>query len=274
MTPSTKSRSFVFWILAITLTLASVVYQRMTGPTHPVRGKVTVGENILNYKLLRSQVTTADAEIEFTVPDRAVTGEMTWRRYKSDDDWMVVELERRDDNLVAVIPRQPSAGKVVYMIDIIDGEGNRYSLQEKPVIIRFKGEVPAWILVPHIIFMFSAMLVSTRAGIEAIAKGERAYRLAVWTTVFLFLGGIILGPLVQKYAFGAYWTGWPFGHDLTDNKTAIAMLFWILALWRGKNRDSGRGWIIAASVVQLLVYLIPHSALGSELDYTKTDGSH
>ena len=40
--------------------------------------------------------------------------------------------------------------------------------------------------------------------------------------LLLAVGGFILGPLVQNYAFGELWTGVPFGWDLTDNKTLIA----------------------------------------------------
>ena len=40
----------------------------------------------------------------------------------------------------------------------------------------------------------------------------------------LFLGGMLLGPIVQNFAFGDYWTGIPFGWDLTDNKTLLAAI--------------------------------------------------
>jgi hypothetical protein len=35
---------------------------------------------------------------------------------------------------------------------------------------------------------------------------------------------------------------------------------------RGKP---ARGWVLAASILLLVVFLIPHSLLGSELDYSK-----
>jgi hypothetical protein len=41
---------------------------------------------------------------------------------------------------------------------------------------------------------------------------------------------MILGPVVQYYAFGEFWTGVPFGWDLTDNKTLVAVIFWALAV--------------------------------------------
>ena len=92
--------------------------------------------------------------------------------------------------------------------------------------------------------------------------------LAIITAVFLFVGGIILGPIMQKYAFDAYWTGFPVGKDLTDTKTLIALLAWIVALIAGRGGKPARGWYVAAFVLTLIVFIIPHSVLGSELDYS------
>ena len=88
-----------------------------------------------------------------------------------------------------------------------------------------------------------------------------------WAFALLILGGFILGPLVQKYAFGVLWSGFPFGGDLTDNKTLVALAFWTAALLAGRKGRPARGWVLAASVVHLVIYLIPHSLLGSEYDY-------
>jgi hypothetical protein len=77
---------------------------------------------------------------------------------------------------------------------------------------------------------------------------------------------MILGPFVQLYAFGDLWTGVPFGWDLTDNKTLIAFLFWILAVVMNRRRDKPFYTVLAA-VVLLLIYSIPHSMFGSQLDY-------
>ena len=260
-------RTLVIWSLTIVVTLASVVYQRVTGPTHTVRGSIQISERTIKYKLLRSHDSTSDAEMEIPAPAAEIQGKMRWRRYKSNDSWITEKLKRRGEKLVMAIPKQPPAGKILYQVTLIDGNGNEYNLTQKPVVIRFKGAVPKSVLVPHIIFMFAAMLVATRAGLEAIVKGANAYRFAIWTSFLLFLGGLVFGPMVQKYAFGSFWTGWPFGHDLTDTKIAVTMLFWIIALWRGRNPQKGRAWIITAALITLLVYLIPHSSYGSELDY-------
>ena len=70
------------------------------------------------------------------------------------------------------------------------------------------------------------------------------------------------------------WTGFPLGYDLTDNKTLIMWLAWIAAMaaiviWKKKSELTSRLLVIAACVVMVWVYLIPHSMRGSELDYSK-----
>ena len=150
------------------------------------------------------------------------------------------------------------------------GDDSKY-IKEEPVVIRFKGAVPAFVLWPHILFMFMAMLYSTRTGIEALRKGDKTKNYTLITLSLLTTGGMFLGPVVQKYAFGAFWTGWPFGHDLTDNKTLVAFLAWIVAYLLLRKSNTYRAWAIAAAVILLLVYLIPHSMFGSELDYNTGD---
>jgi hypothetical protein len=149
--------------------------------------------------------------------------------------------------------------------------GKEYQLNEEPAIIRFKGAVPRAVLIPHIFFMFISMLFGLRAGLEAIFKGDDNRFLVGVTLVTLIFGGLILGPIVQKYAFDAYWTGWPFGNDLTDNKTLATFLFWLFAFIKLRKNPLNRVWPIVAAVVMIAVYIIPHSVLGSEIDHTKTE---
>lgn len=262
-----KYKNLIFWIISVVLTLVMVVYQRLTGPTQPVRGKVELAGEKIKYKLLRSYGGTDDAEISINDPTDKLQGVFTYKRYKSFDSLTSVPMTHQGGKLVAHIPHQPPAGKVEYWITLSDGT-NEVRLSDEPVIIRFKGHVPDYILIPHILLMFLAMLFSTRTGVEAIAKGPRTLRYSIITTICLIGGGLILGPIVQKFAFGAYWTGWPFGHDLTDNKTAVAFIFWVIAVYQLIKNPQRRSWAIAAAIVTSLVYLIPHSVLGSEIDHT------
>ena len=105
--------------------------------------------------------------------------------------------------------------------------------------------------------------------------GQTVPRRHLWVTLaFMTVGGLILGPMVQKHAFGAYWTGWPYGYDLTDNKTLLMWLAWVLAaLAAGPRVHPREAWsrvgVALATVAMIVVYVIPHSLRGSQLDYSK-----
>jgi hypothetical protein len=64
-------------------------------------------------------------------------------------------------------------------------------------------------------------------------------------------------------AFGVFWSGFPLGHDLTDTKTLLIMIAWIAALASGRKTRPKRGWVLAASIITLIIYFIPHSLWGS-----------
>lgn len=264
-----RTKSVLFWVLAFVLMALIATYQRVTGPTYPVSSTVTFQGEEINTKLPRSHDGSAKDLIKVKVTNQNIIGYVKYRRYKSHDDWTVEQMRRDGNYLYGSLPEQPPAGKVMYQVYLIDLAGDNVQLTKEPVILRFKGVVPPYILIPHIISMFLAMVFSMRAGIEALAKGNKTYVYSVWAMNLLIVGGLILGPLVQYFAFGAFWTGWPFGHDLTDNKTLLAFIGWLVAVIQLKKHPERRHWAIIASIVLLAVYLIPHSVLGSEIDYTK-----
>jgi hypothetical protein len=69
------------WAVAVVVTLASAVFQRMTGPTYPVRGHVTLGSQDHSVRLTRTHGGPGDQPVRLVIPDSAVGGEVAWRRY-------------------------------------------------------------------------------------------------------------------------------------------------------------------------------------------------
>jgi hypothetical protein len=259
------------WVFAIILTLASAVYQRKTGPNHPVSGKPVLAGQEIKYTFDRSWPGKTDQPIRLFVADRTITGHILFCRYNSDDKWTAMLLQREGDELVGSLPHQPPAGKLEYRIVLLKGDTSFLLPVHHNVITRFRGDVPAWIMIPHILLMFFGMLVSARAGLQALFSDQKLKSYALWSAALIFLGGMVFGPLVQKFAFGEYWTGFPFGIDLTDNKTLIAMLAWLFAVYAVFKSSKKRLIMVLASLVTLIIFLIPHSLLGSELDYKKLD---
>jgi hypothetical protein len=264
-------KKFILWILAFLITLSAAIYQRMTGPTYPKRLEVTLNNKIQDLKLTRSLSLNEKPEVRLGLNNSNITARLFFKLYKSDNEYQIADFIYRADpkhaGFFAEVPQQPVAGKLQYYIEITDMNGTKAYLKESPVVIRFKGDVPAFVLIPHILLMFIAMLFSTLAGLMAVIKYTKYKKYGEWTLILFFTGGMLLGPIVQFFAFGNLWTGIPFGWDLTDNKTLIALIFWILAVVMNRKKERPLYTVIAA-IVLLLVFSIPHSLFGSELNYS------
>lgn len=270
-----RSRVVLLWLAAIAITVASAAWQRRSGPSYPLRGSAMLGGETIVYRLLRSQNTGESLPVRVRA-SAGVSGEVAWRRYPSNELLQREALVREGEELVAALPAQPPAGKLEYFVHLTDGAASvelppATVAPRKGAVARFKGAVPAHVLVPHIAAMFFGMLFSNAAALSALARRSQSLRQAWMAFALLAVGGLMLGPAVQKYAFGAWWTGWPFGHDLTDNKTAVAVLAWGIALAISARSRGGSGSrasriaMVVAAAVTLVVFVVPHSMFGSEL---------
>jgi len=269
------SRPALQWTLAIVITLASAVWQRTTGPTYPARGSVTLGGREIALKLARSHSTSERQPVTVRVPDDTrVT--VRWRRFPTNEPWRTAPVTRNGNDWEARLPPapeplMPAAGKLEYQValvrlDPVTSVSEQAVFPERPAFTRFKGDVPGALLVPHVFAMFFGMLFSTRTALAALFGGPTR----LWgflTVLLLVVGGFVLGPIVQKVAFGAYWTGVPWGWDLTDNKTLLAGAAWVAAAWQMRGGRQGRTAAVVAALVTLVVFAIPHSVWGSEVKW-------
>lgn len=270
-----KGRSALLWTIAFLTVLGAATWQRRTGPSYPLRGsfELQAGREV-RYGLVRNENTDRDATVSIPHDDGIGEATLHFRRHGTGDNFQVVVMERTADEWRALLPRQPAAGKLDYFL-MLNGAIRLPDGASQVAVIRFKDPVPAAILIPHILMMFVSMLCGVRAAMAAFLEPEKTRRLAWVTLGCLTVGGLFLGPVVQKYAFGAYWTGWPVGEDLTDTKTLVMWAGWALAvavlgLTRPINLRS-RVAVLFAVVVMIAVYLVPHSLRGSTLDYEKLE---
>lgn len=263
-----KFKITLFWVLATIITISAAIYQRKTGPTYPKNIKIKTEQGIVKSELIRSHGGESDCPIVYTIPEESVTAELSYRRYPTNEEWTTTPMKREGTELKGSLPYQPPAGKVEYNVNFYQNEKLLNIEHEFHTVVRFKGDVPDWILIPHIFFIFFAMLLSNFTAILAMSKHEKTMFYAKLTIAFLFLGGLAFGPVVQLYAFGDLWTGVPFGWDLTDNKTLIAFLAWFAAVViNNKKKKIRYDMIIAAAIIMLLIFAIPHSMFGSELNH-------
>jgi hypothetical protein len=257
----------LIWVAALTITLSAAIYQRMSGPTYPLRVKTELNGDVFKFKLTRSASLGEGCTVEIPINENIANAKIMYRKYPGNFNYDTLSMVKDTVNWTVQLPVQPAAGKLEYYTVLYNSANDiLFNNSNNTAIVRFKGDVPSAVLTPHIILMFLAMLYSTAALLMALFNFGN-FRLTSFITLgLLMVGGLILGPIVQHYAFGEAWTGWPYGKDLTDNKTLITAIFWIGAVVL--NIKKSRRWaIIIAAVVLLAVYSIPHSARGSEYNH-------
>jgi hypothetical protein len=244
------------WAAAVLVTLAATAWQRLSDPTRPVSGEAAVEGRSVPWRLLTSGISGEPLRVEIAVPEAVLTGTLRWRRFPTGEPFDGISMLREDDRLVALLPTQPPAVKVEYYLVLAARSG--------------------LLLVPHVVILFLTMVLALRAGLGAAFVLPDTLRLSWATLGGLTLGGMILGPIVQKLAFDAFWTGWPLGDDLTEDKMLVAWLFWVVAVVALRGARSAadrfaRTTTLAATVVTLAVFVVPHSLGGSPFDYSRLD---
>lgn len=271
-----------FWLLAILITLSAVIYQRKTGPTYDKKMEIQVNGVTSELKLIRSMEIGSATGIKLNIDNTNLKARLFYKLFLTNEAYTSVDFvfaNKPIDSFImnkffkineekgwyAQVPDQPMAGKIQYYFEVTDNDGVQTYLKNEPIVVRFKGAVPSYILAPHIFFMFFAMLLGNLSGIMAVFKYKGYKYFTKLTVIALFFGGMVLGPWVQWHAFGEAWAGVPFAWDLTDNKTLLAFIFWLIALFVNRKKDKPV-YTIVACIVMLIVYSIPHSMFGSQLD--------
>jgi hypothetical protein len=193
-----------------------------------------------------------------------------------------ISLERSENGLFrASLPELGKGSRLRYAIIVSAPGGVSIRIPERPdryVLLKYKGKVSTAVLTAHIACMFGSfffMILSLFAAIRILRglEGKAAtVRAARWALTLSFVGGWPLGFVLNREAFGTIWEGYPFGYDVTDNKTQIMFVFWLVSLLlvrgsffgRGEAADTlgARGFarvIIASFIVSLALFILPHS---------------
>lgn len=139
-------KSVILWILAFIITIATAIYQRITGPTYPISGTVQLAQHEINYRLARSHGGLNDHEIIVKVDDQKIIGKIYFKRYKTNDGWTELPMEFENGFLNTYLPHQPPAGKLEYFVELTYNDTTQKFPKDNSVVIRFKGDVPLSII--------------------------------------------------------------------------------------------------------------------------------
>jgi len=248
-----------------------------------VRGEVSL-------QPLTEQIGAGDARIRCRVsnPDRWPAGALALV-YHTGSRWSEVIMQPADSAAgeglwEAALPERGKGDATRYYILIDVGEPAPHTLPagapDESLALTFKGVVSRPLLIGHVLFMMGGLLPFLLGLFFATAylRSGRFLvtlrRLVLVGFVLLAIGSVPLGIAVEYQVFGTYWEGWPFGRDVTDTKSGVMLLLWlVLLIARGRDlfsrRPAVRGmsdkawarWVVAMTIFTVALYLIPHENL-------------
>jgi hypothetical protein len=248
-------KNIFYWLIAVLLTIGASVYQRVTGPTNPKKAEITINGKDYKLKFPRS-ASLSNRTMTLNIEDKSVEATLYYKTHNTDESFCPIAFEKNDKGLLtALLPEKQRLDKIDYYVTI----NSDTLFANEPLVIRYKDDVPATWLILHIILMFASMLFAAYGFVICIAnRADKIKRYLNLTTLTLFVGGFVFGFIVQKYAFGVCWSGFPFGTDITDNKTLIALIALLIAL-PFRNKSYFRYVAMASFIAMFAVFCIPHS---------------
>jgi hypothetical protein len=261
------------WAAAGLITLSAAAWQWWTGPSRPKQGEAVISGETVPYRFLRSGISGEPLRVAITAPPE-LAGTLRWRRHPGEKPFGGITMLRDDEELFGLLPTQPPAGRLEYSLVLAGPSGLTRIPEEGPVVMRFRGRVPSALFIPHIGIVFLSMLVGVRAGLGALWARPETFFLSRVTLAGITVGGMILGPIVQKFAFDAFWRGWPLGDDPTSNKTLVLWLAWVVAVLavvatRDKTDRFARTLVVAATLATIVAAFVPHRLRGGQPDAPK-----
>jgi len=177
------------------------------------------------------------------------------------------------------IPGDKLGQRNYYYIEALSSSGSRVVLPKSADAsfdseydyfkIRYEGQATFILLLLHIVLMMAALLLLIHAlyyALNYLYTGEREeaiVRSVNLGTLIFFITGFPIGWIIEKQVLGNYWEGIPFGWDITDSKTLIILVLWLVFIilkWRGKisSRLYAR-WVIISTIITIGLFLLPHS---------------
>lgn len=230
---------FALWVGAIALAIGILFLHKATKSGDAAHGTFELAGVSQTYQLPRDwEVAEGGARIELRLEGEPpeITGAVLWHPFPSDDPYSATEFRetrkrvttpgegtRSWTELIARLPVLPAGELMEYFVTLqSEGRDIRLPPGEETVTLQYRGFVRPEIAYPYLAGLVFMLVVGMRAGLSAIFEPASTRRYA-WGAFFLLtVAGMILGILVQFYAVGEGWKGFPLGNDWGDNNKILA----------------------------------------------------
>jgi hypothetical protein len=270
------------YLIALLLTVVLLGFARRMSTRHEQTFSIQADNVTLTHHTITENFGDGPIISLQALPSDRVRAVVLYSEHPGGPDYKTLEMNLSSGVFGAKLDPLPKGQKYWYHINVYQDNVNIAVLppakagENSDQFIKFKGHIAPYIIIPHILFMFGTIFFGLLAVFTSIdlarGKGETKRSVLFMLLAFIcaFIGGIPLGIVVSQQAFGGSgWGGWPLGTDITDSKTEVLLLFWLITLflsWRGlagrKMAVTNRTYsflVILSFLITFITFLIPHS---------------
>jgi|SRR3989338_2373823 len=201
----------------------------------------------------------------------------------------VMQRLKDGSTYVDYLPGLSKGERWFYYIEAEDTTNNILNIPERVkdaerqinFYVTFEGKPNRLLFISHIVLAITAVILWIHSVFYAVnyltTKEKHNIRLAFYSvlygTLFFFIFAFPVGGYIAHQVFGQAWSGIPFGWDITDNKSLITFLYYVILIYlmKGEFYDSEiwKGNVISDNnfsyltilgiILTIVVYNIPHS---------------
>ena len=213
-----------------------------------------------------------------------------YKKVRTEEFKKSVMLRTKDGSTYAdYLPGLSKGERWFYYIEAEDTTGNILSIPERVkeeerqinFYVTFEGTADRILFISHIVLAITAVILWIHSVFYAvnylITKERHNIRLAfcsvLYGTTSFFVFAFPVGGYIAHQVFGQAWSGAPFGWDITDNKSLITFLYYVILIYLMKGEfyelEVGKGNVISDNnfsylvilgiILTIVVYNIPHS---------------
>jgi hypothetical protein len=237
------------------LAVAATIFQQATSSYNPVKSEITINENDYSFKLPTVHEGDEECLIELYLPDSAVTGNVQYRLYNSNEEWKSNKLIRLSDNMITILPNQKPLIKLEYYLEL-NYKGTPFTVRkENPVVVRFQKETHKAIQYPYVLLLFTGLVFSCFAGLLAIYKSD-SYRKYGITTFYFVAGSFFLALLVHFVSTRHILLQLSPYNDMSIYRMILIFFVWFWC-YRANIKKEARIVTIIASILMLILFSFP-----------------
>lgn len=247
-------QSIILWTGAVFITFLAGYINSVNSPYFPYSSTIGMEGKKVTFYLERKLSSDNPNEIIIRTDIDSIKGFINWK--DSNGDWNKSELIYNSDNKILkgeIPPSKPKIKSEVYINLIRNGKEYRYP-PEGTVEVVFLGELKRGFGYTYYIFLFAALLLSARAGLE-VFRNKKLKALSIFATIGIILWGIILVPVKNTFELFMPGEKIPSFNEIFDFLPFIIVLVWIIGIIGIFNTNKRKEFALAASVLSIILFI-------------------